>query len=117
VAPAANLLLVISSQNDGNDGIGTDAQYVVNTTPVPVQVMSISFGACESSAGAANVAFWDNLFQTAASEGISVFVSSGDSGAAGCDAAFSAPPASPRPIVQLHLLFKLRNLRWRHAIR
>ena len=96
VAPGANLLLVISSKNDGNDGIGTDAQYLVGTSPVPAQVMSISFGACESSAGAGNVAFWDNLFQTAASEGISVFVSSGDSGAAGCDVAFSAPPASPR---------------------
>jgi subtilase family serine protease len=96
VAPGANLLLVISSKADGNDGIGTDAQYLVGTSPVPAQVMSISFGACESSAGSGNVAFWDNLFQTAASEGISVFVSSGDSGASGCDAAFSAPPAAPR---------------------
>ncbi len=58
--------------------------------------MTISFGACESSAGPGGVAFWDNLFQTAAAEGISVFVSSGDSGASGCDTAFSAPPALPK---------------------
>ncbi len=43
------------------------------------------------------VAFWDTLFQQAAGEGISVFVSSGDSGASGCDASFSTPPASPSP--------------------
>jgi subtilase family serine protease len=96
VAPAASLLLVVSSPTGANDGIGADAQYLVNTTPVPAQVMSISFGACESSAGSAGVAFWDSLFQSAAAEGISVFVSSGDSGAAGCDIAFSAPPASPK---------------------
>ena len=96
VAPAANLLLVVSSPSGANDGIGADAQYLVNTTPVPAQVMSISFGACESNAGSGGVAFWDSLFQSAAAEGISVFVSSGDSGAAGCDAAFTAPPASPQ---------------------
>jgi pseudomonalisin len=95
VAPAASLLLVVSSPSGANDGISADAQYLVNTTPVPAQVMSISFGACESSAGPSGVAFWNSLFQSAAAEGISVFVSSGDSGAAGCDAAFSAPPAFP----------------------
>ena len=96
VAPAAALLLVVSSPSGANDGIGADAQYLVNTTPVPAQVMSISFGACESSAGPGGVAFWDGLFQSAAAEGISVFVSSGDSGASGCDAAFSPPPSSPK---------------------
>ena len=93
VAPAANLLLVVT--NPANGGIEADAQYLVNTSPVPVQVMTISFGACESSAGPSGVKFWDSLFQTAAAEGISVFVSSGDSGASGCDSSFSAPPATP----------------------
>jgi subtilase family serine protease len=93
VAPGASLLLVVASAASG--GIGVDAQYLVQTTPIPAQVMSISFGACESEAGAANVDFWDSLFQQAAGEGISVFVSSGDSGASGCDTAFTAPPASP----------------------
>jgi hypothetical protein len=96
IAPGASLLLVASSSAATNDGIGEDAQYIVGTSPVPAQVMTISFGACESSAGASNVNFWDNIFQTAAAEGISVFVSSGDSGAAGCDTAFSTPPALPR---------------------
>ena len=95
VAPGANLLLVVSSQTGSNDGIGADAQYLVNTNPVPAQVMTISFGGCEAGAGSGGVAFWNNLFSSAAIEGISVFVSSGDSGAAGCDVAFTAPPASP----------------------
>jgi hypothetical protein len=59
--------------------------------------MSISFGGCESEAGKSGVDFWDSLFEQAASEGISVFVSSGDSGASGCDANFATPPASPEP--------------------
>jgi subtilase family serine protease len=93
VAPGASLLLVVASSASG--GIWDDAQYLAETTPVPAQVMSISFGACESEAGAAAVGDWDSLFQQAAGEGISVFVSSGDSGASGCDTAFETPPASP----------------------
>jgi len=93
VAPGANLLLVATPSSSG--GIGADAKYLVYTTPVPAQVMTISFGACESSAGSSGVSFWDTLFKTAAGEGISVFVSSGDSAAAGCDTAFTTPPSTP----------------------
>ena len=92
-APGAAVLLVTASEASG--GISTDAQYLVNTSPVPAQAMSISFGECELDDGLSAVQFWDSLFQQAAGEGISVFVSSGDSGAAGCDEAFAPPPASP----------------------
>jgi subtilase family serine protease len=95
VAPGAALLLVVATSASG--GIGADAEYLVDTEPVPVQVMSISFGGCESAAGPAVVAAWDGLFQQAAAEGISVFVSSGDSGASGCDNDFTTPPALPSP--------------------
>ena len=91
----ANLLLVVATQASG--GIEVDAQYLVQTTPVPAQIMTISFGACESAAGKSGVDFWDTLFQQAAAEGISAFVSSGDAGASGCDSNFAAPPASPKP--------------------
>ena len=93
VAGNAQILLVVATAASG--GVEADAQYLVETTPTPASIMSISFGACEASAGAAGVAFWDTLFQQAAAEGISVLVSSGDSGASGCDQAFTAPPASP----------------------
>ena len=95
VAPSATLLLVVATSASG--GIEADAQYLVQTSPAPVQVMTISFGACESSAGPANVNFWDTLFQQAAAEGISSFVSSGDSGASGCDISFQTPPGVPLP--------------------
>jgi pseudomonalisin len=94
-APGAQLLLVVATSASG--GIGVDTQYLVQTTPVPAQIITISFGACESAAGSAGVAFWDSLFQQAAAEGISTFVSSGDSGASGCDPNFTAPPTTPRP--------------------
>lgn len=95
VAPGASLLSVVASSASG--GIAVDAEYIVESTPVPAQVMTISFGACESEGGSSGVDFWDTLFQQAAGEGISVFVSSGDSGASGCDANFSTPPADPLP--------------------
>ena len=93
VATNARVLLVVATSASG--GIETDAQYLVQTSPVPAQIMSISFGECESAAGPTGVHFWDTLFQQAAAEGISTFVSSGDSGASGCDTAFATPPARP----------------------
>ncbi len=95
IAPNVQLDLVVAT--DASGGIAVAAQYLVQTTPVPAQVMNISFGACESEAGPSGVTFWDTLFQQAAGEGISVFVSSGDAGASGCDANFGTPPASPKP--------------------
>jgi subtilase family serine protease len=95
VAPGAKLLLVVATNASG--GIADDAQYLVESEPVPVQVMNVSFGRCESAAGPSGVSFWDTLFKQAAGEGISVFVSAGDSGASGCDASFSTPPANPSP--------------------
>jgi pseudomonalisin len=95
VAQGSALDLVISGDSQTVDGIGVAATFVVDTPPTPApKIMSISFGLCEALAGQAQVQFWDSLFQQAAGEGISVFVSSGDSGAAGCDASFSPPPAT-----------------------
>ena len=96
VAPGAKLLLVTASAASG--GIFVDAEYLVDTSPAPAQVMSISFGACELLAGSGATASWEVLFQHAAAEGISTFVSSGDSGASGCDADGGPPPANPQAI-------------------
>jgi pseudomonalisin len=88
-APGVQADLVVSSSGSG--GIFTAAQYEVQTLLDPV--MTISFGSCEFLGGSSGVSQWDTLFSQAASEGISVFVSSGDSGAATCDADGVAPPA------------------------
>jgi len=90
-APGASLLLVASSSSGANDGIGADTQYLVYKNAA--NIITLSFGACESDAGLSGVTFWDSLFSTAAGQGISVFVSSGDSAAAGCDDSFAIPGA------------------------
>ncbi len=52
----------------------------------PPKIISISYGECEAENGATANAAYRAAYQTAAAEGISVFVSSGDEGAASCDA-------------------------------
>ena len=94
IAPGATVELVISASSATTDGIDIAMQYAVDANPVPAHIMSISFGSCEANAGAAAVHFFDSLFSQGAAEGISIFVSSGDSAAAGCDRAFQPPPAS-----------------------
>ena len=53
---------------------------------VPPAIISISYGECEAALGAAGNATYRYAYQQAAAEGVSVFVSSGDEGAASCDA-------------------------------
>ena len=53
---------------------------------LPPPIVSISYGACEAALGAAGNAAFNQAYQQAESEGVSVFVSSGDEGAASCDA-------------------------------
>jgi hypothetical protein len=77
VAKNANIVLVVSSD------IGTAASYIVNQNLAPV--MSSSFSSCEAQNLGSGNQFWFNLWEQAASHGITSLVSSGDSGAAGCD--------------------------------
>ncbi len=83
IAKNANIIFVIS-QTTTTDGVDLSAQYIVNNNLAPV--MSTSFGACEASLPATENAFWNSLWAQAATQGITAFVSAGDSGAAGCDA-------------------------------
>lgn len=92
VAPGVTADLVISGSTSRYSGLYLAAQYEVQTLLDPV--MSLSYGACEKNVTAADIALWSNLFAQAAAEGISVFVSSGDSGAAFCDTQFATPPAT-----------------------
>jgi len=82
VAPAATLKFVVAASTATTDGIDLSAQYIVNHATA--QVMSTSYGSCEQDMGTTELAFYNSLWQQATSEGISSFVSSGDSGAAGC---------------------------------
>jgi pseudomonalisin len=85
VAKNATIDFVISQSTATTDGVDLSAQFIVNNNIATV--MSTSFGLCETALGAAGNDFWNTLWQQAAAQGITAFVSTGDSGAAGCDAA------------------------------
>jgi subtilase family serine protease len=91
VAPAATVNLVVGDSTATTDGVDLSAQYIVNHATAPV--VSSSYNSCEQDMGTAELAFYNDLWEQAASEGMSVFVASGDAGAADCSAA-SATMAS-----------------------
>ncbi|HEY1903173.1 MAG TPA: protease pro-enzyme activation domain-containing protein [Terracidiphilus sp.] len=84
VARNAQIVLVASYPASAtDDGLYDSESYIVNN--LTARIMNVSYGECELYNGTAgNVEYYD-LWQTAAAEGISVFVASGDSGAASCD--------------------------------
>jgi pseudomonalisin len=88
VAPGATVNFVVAASTATSDGVDLSAQYIVNHKTATV--MSTSYGNCESNMGSAEMVFYNSLWQQAASEGISSFVSSGDSGAAGCNGGSSS---------------------------
>jgi subtilase family serine protease len=82
VAPAAAINLVTAASTATTDGVDLASAYIVNHATAPV--VSVSYGSCEQDMGAAELAFYNSLWEQAASQGMSVFVASGDTGAAGC---------------------------------
>lgn len=84
VAPAATIQLVAASSTATTDGVDLATAYIVNHATA--QAVSVSYGSCEQEMGATELAFYNGLWEQAASEGMSVFVASGDAGAAGCAA-------------------------------
>jgi subtilase family serine protease len=85
VAPAASVNLVVAATTATTDGVDLAAAWIVNHAAAPV--VSLSYGSCEQEMGATELAFYNSLWEQAASQGMSVFVASGDVGAAGCSAA------------------------------
>ena len=96
VAKSATIKVVVSKSTNSSDGVDLSAQYIVNHNLAPV--MSTSFGLCEASLGSSGNAFLNSLWQQAAAEGITVFVSSGDNGAAGCDSASASSATHGRGV-------------------
>ncbi len=91
VAPGAKVNFVTSADAETTAGIDLSALYIVDNNIAPV--MSESFGACESQLGAAENQFINSLWQQAAAQGITVILSAGDGGGAGCDN-FNTQPAA-----------------------
>lgn len=82
VAPGATIDLVVGGDTALESGLVLAAEQAVYSNVAPV--MSLSFGACEQSLGSFN-AYLNDLWEQAAAQGITVMVSTGDSGSAGCD--------------------------------
>jgi subtilase family serine protease len=84
-APDANIELAACADTTTVFGGLIALQNLINGANPP-PIVSISYGECESANGAAANQSYVTTYQQAAAEGISVFVSSGDEGAASCDA-------------------------------
>jgi hypothetical protein len=83
VAKNATIDLVVSASTETSLGVDLSALYIVDNNVAPV--MSESYGECEATLGNAGNAFYNALWQQAAAQGITVLISAGDNGSAGCD--------------------------------
>jgi hypothetical protein len=97
VAPSAHIIFVVSQPTQSNPlqvsaGIDLSAIYIIDNNLA--SVMSESYGQCEASLGTSGNQFYNSVWQQAAAQGISVVVSAGDSGSAGCDSSFVSNSAT-----------------------
>lgn len=83
VAPGARVVLYTSAGTVLSDPLFSAGLRALEDNVV--SVISMSYSTCEAALGASGNAAWSALWQQAAAQGITVFVSSGDSGSAGCD--------------------------------
>jgi hypothetical protein len=91
VAPKATIHYISSEGTLTSDPLLLGAEYVIDNNSD--DVMSLSFGNCEANLTLAQNAFFNSLWEQAAAQGITVTVSAGDGGTAGCDDFNSPSPA------------------------
>jgi len=92
VAKNATITYVEAAATEVTGGVHLAALYAVDHDVAAV--ISESYGNCEQSLGTANNAYYNTIWEQAAAEGITVLLSSGDGGAAGCDNFDSAKSAT-----------------------
>jgi len=90
-APGANIDLVVSASTATTYGFQLSIQYIVSNQTAPI--MSASYGICELDLGTSGNQFFNSVTQQGATEGISIFISAGDQGSAGCDGHNTEPDA------------------------
>jgi len=83
IAPNAKVYLYIAASTGSS--FGGDLAAIKALDDNIVDVLNLSFGECEAGLGTSGNQYYEALWQQAAAQGISVTVSSGDSGSAGCD--------------------------------
>jgi subtilase family serine protease len=87
-AAAPSATIEVASCEDTRTSFGglIAVQNLINESTTPPAIISISYGECEALNGATANAAYNSAYQQAVTEGVSVFVSAGDEGAASCDA-------------------------------
>ena len=88
-APGAAIVVATCADTRTTFGGLIAIQNLLNAKAGPPAIMSLSYGECEAENGASGNAAYNSAFQQAVVEGVSVFVSAGDEGAASCDAGAS----------------------------
>lgn len=83
VAPGATVKFVVSASTPASAGVDLSALYIVEQNLAGA--MSESYGECEQGLGTTGNAFYNQLWEQAAAQGITVILSAGDGGSAGCD--------------------------------
>ena len=83
-APSAAIKVASCSNSPTTPGLYFAFQNLINSNNPP-PIISVSYGKCEAALGSTGNQGVYSLAQQAAAEGISVFVSAGDSGSASCD--------------------------------
>src|SRR3984957_1052205 len=91
VAPGATIDLYTSEGTSLQSGLNLAAQRAVDEDVATV--LSTSYGTCEQNLGSAGNQFWAGLWEQAAAQGQTSFVSAGDGGPAGCDNFNAEQPA------------------------
>jgi subtilase family serine protease len=84
-APSAKIELASCKDTSTTFGGLIALENLLNSSSVPA-IVSISYGECEAENGATANAAYNTTYKQGVAEGTSVFVSSGDEGAASCDA-------------------------------
>jgi len=83
VAPGAKITLYTSAGTSLQSGLNLAAIRAVDEDVA--SVLSTSYGTCEQFLGSSGNQFWNALWEQAAAQGQTSFVSAGDGGPAGCD--------------------------------
>ena len=91
VAPGATINLYTAADTSVQSGLYLAAQRAVDDDQA--SILSMSYGLCEQNLGSAGNQFWYSLWEQAAAQGQTSFVSAGDGGPAGCDDFNNGQPA------------------------
>ncbi len=83
LAPFAVVDFVVSAGTNSTDGVFLSENYIIDNNLAPV--MTESFGSCEAIITNAQALSISAMAEQAAAQGITYILSSGDSGAEGCD--------------------------------